>query len=237
MLPRDSYELCEALAEDLDQLIRLHDRELDAGTLASLQACGFPENLALAPEEGAELLREAMISLSAIDVLAADYAAIYLTGALGASPCESVWVSDEHLNCDAPMFELADLYATHGLVVADRRQRYDDHLVCQLLFLRHLLLRAPVAVETMTILLDEHLCVWIGDFAARVAARSGSSFYAGLALLTTGWLHRVRDLLVEFGDSPRPSRESVEARLRARRAAHRGEIAPIRFVPGTGPVV
>ncbi len=238
MLP---HELCEALAEDIDQLVRLHDRELDAETLAALRQAGFPDNLALVPEEGAALVRESLRGVlnhsSDFDALAADYAAIYLTGACGASPCESVWLSDEHLHCEAPMFELAGLYAAYGLAVADRRRRYDDHLVCQLLFLRHLLLRATVDAAAIAAFLDEHPGLWIGDFAARVAARSGSPFYAGLALLTAGWLHRVRDLVAEPGGVPRPSREAVEARLRVRRSAHVAEVAPIRFVPGTGPVV
>lgn len=233
MLPR---ELCEALAEDLDQLVRLHDRELEARTLAALQQAGFPDNLALVPDEGAELLREALISPPAIDVLAADFAAIYLTGALGASPCESVWVSDEHLNCEAPMFELAELYAAYGLVVADRGRRYDDHLVCQMQFLRHLLLAGGNVSEAGRFL-DEHIGYWLPDFAERVAVRSASGFYAGLALLTAGWLAQVRDLLAEFGAAPRPSRAEIEERVRKKRAAGKAEVAPIRFMPGAGPTL
>jgi hypothetical protein len=42
-------ELFAALADDLEQLIRLHDRELDAETLAALRAAEFPHGLALPP--------------------------------------------------------------------------------------------------------------------------------------------------------------------------------------------
>ena len=44
-------ELRAALAEDLDQLIRLHDRELDGDTLAALKTAHFPDGLALAPAD------------------------------------------------------------------------------------------------------------------------------------------------------------------------------------------
>ena len=40
-------ELRAALAEDIDQLIRLHDRELDGETLAALRAADFPGGFAL----------------------------------------------------------------------------------------------------------------------------------------------------------------------------------------------
>ncbi len=44
-------ELRMALVDDLDQLIRLHDRELDGETLAALKATEFPAGLALAPAD------------------------------------------------------------------------------------------------------------------------------------------------------------------------------------------
>ncbi len=112
-------ELCLALCDDLDQLIRLHDRELDAETLAALRESSFPEGLALLPEGdaatcAAENMRRALTENLTLDELAADFAAIYLNNALGASPYESVWLSDDHLACSAPMFELRDLYAALG---------------------------------------------------------------------------------------------------------------------------
>ena len=83
-------ELRDALVEDLDQLIRLHDRELDAETLAALRAAEFPNGLALCAAEEAgraahSNMAAALHDLPALDELAADYAAIYLTGAYGAT--------------------------------------------------------------------------------------------------------------------------------------------------------
>ena len=42
-------EFRDAVLDDLDQLIRLHDRELDAETLRALKSEGFPGGLALGP--------------------------------------------------------------------------------------------------------------------------------------------------------------------------------------------
>ena len=77
-----------------------------------------------------------------LDELAADYAAIYLNNRFGASPYESVWLSDEHLACDRSMFELREIYAAAGWQVSDWRSRFDDHLVLQLQYLRQVLASA-----------------------------------------------------------------------------------------------
>jgi TorA maturation chaperone TorD len=79
----------------------------------------------------------ALTEPASLDELAADYAAIYLNNSLGASPYESVWLSDDHLACAAPMFELRELYAAAGLRAADWRSRFDDHFVLQLQYLQH----------------------------------------------------------------------------------------------------
>ena len=128
-------ELRNALVEDLDQLIRLHDRELDAETLAALRTAAFPGGLALsAADESGETayanMAAALRENPTLDELAADYAAIYLNNRFGASPYESVWLSDEHLACDRSMFELREIYAAAGWRVGDWRRRFDDHLCC-----------------------------------------------------------------------------------------------------------
>lgn len=55
-------ELRAALVEDLDQLIRLHDRELDNATLAALKAADFPGGLALAPADAMAVQAYANVS-------------------------------------------------------------------------------------------------------------------------------------------------------------------------------
>lgn len=166
-------ELFAALADDLEQLIRLHDRELDAETLAALRAAEFPHGLALPPageagQQACANMAAALTEPASLDELAADYAAIYLNNSLGASPYESVWLSDDHLACAAPMFELRELYAAAGLRAADWRSRFDDHFVLQLQYLQHLL-HVPAEGRQAASFIDEHVGYWFPDFAQHAA--------------------------------------------------------------------
>jgi TorA maturation chaperone TorD len=233
-----------ALAEDAATLALLHDSELTPSVLVELKAVGFPANLGLFPAGEAslasfEMMRGAVASLPEIpdatllDELAADFAAIYLTGSFGASPCESYWLSDDHLVCQDAMFDLRALYAEHGLAVPDWRKRPDDHLVFQLQFLAGRLNAAASADDwrSMAGFLDYHLLRWLPDFAGRVADRCNMMFYAALALLTDAWLQQVRDLIADHLGEPRLSREEIEASLGSQREAEQVAV-PITFMPG-----
>jgi putative dimethyl sulfoxide reductase chaperone len=236
-------ELREAIAEDLDTLVLLQDRELDAAMLEALGELGFPDNLALLPgdargRQAFDLMREAVHALpqrpdqAFLDHLAADYAAIYLNGSLGASPMESVWLSDDRTACHEPMFELRAVYAERGLGAADWRCRPDDHLLLQFQFIAHWLREPQPDLAGLADFLDRHLLRWVGDFAGRVAARCESGLYAGLALLTFAVVERLRDVLALSLAVPRPSREAVEAACRSRIGA---AAVSVGFVPGAGP--
>jgi TorA maturation chaperone TorD len=235
-------EMVAALAEDAAMLAALHDRELTAETIAALREVGFPANLGLLPkgEQAQQAWRMMAAAMpcdadpATLDRLAVDYAAIYLTGAYGASPCESVWLDDDHLACQAPMFALRQLYAAAGLAAADWRKRPDDHLVLQLLYLAHALRRAegPDDLRRLAAMLDEHLLRWLPDFAARVAERCELPFFAVLAGLTFLWCEQLRDLLAERLGEPRPTREAVAARLRP---SQRTEAVPLAYMPGAAP--
>ena len=229
-------ELFAALADDLEQLIRLHDRELDAATMRALRAADFPAGLALPPAgEAGQLayanMAAALAEPASLDELAADYAAIYLNNSLGASPYESVWLSDDHLACAAPMFELRELYAAAGLRATDWRRRFDDHFVLQLQYLQHLL-RDPAAGEQAAGFIDEHVGYWFPEFAQRVSLFCATPFYAALAELTHVWLLRLRGLLGEIYDLPIPSRDEMTARINRKLVLDKAEVAPLRFMPG-----
>ena len=237
-LPR---ELLEALAEDAEALAALHDRELTAETIAALREVGFPANLGLLPAgehsiEAWHLMAAALEETDpgALDQLAVDYAAIYLTGAYGASPCESVWTDDDHLACQDAMFGLREIYAAAGLAAEDWRRRPDDHLVLQLLYIAHALRRSDGAEELrrLAAMMDEHLLRWLPDFAARVAARAETPFFAVLGRLTFAWGEQLRDLLAESLGEPRPTREDIESRLRPQ---PRAAVAPLAYLPGAAP--
>jgi len=230
-------ELRDALVEDLDQLIRLHDRELDAEILAALTVAAFPNGLALSAADEAgrtahSNMAAALHDMPTLDELAADYAAIYLNNRFGASPYESVWLSDEHLACDRSMFELREIYAAAGLQASDWRSRFDDHLVLQLQYLRRVLASAAIDPDKLAGFIDQHLGYWLPDWAQRVSAHCNTAFYAALAELTYVWLLNFRELLGEIHDLPLPSREEMGALINRKLALDKAEIAPIRFVPG-----
>lgn len=235
--------IAAVLAEDAATLALLQDQELSAPLLAELKAIGFPDSLGLLPVEspcqaGFGMMRLAVSSLpdlpgdAFLDNLAADFAAIYLTGAFGASPCESFWLSDDHLVCQEAMFDMRALYAAAGLVVPDWRKRPDDHLVFQLQFLAHRL--AAVASDgdwrSLAGFLDYHLLRWLPDFAVRAACRCDTPLYAALVILTDAWCQELRGLIAQHLGEARPSAEEIEEILRSQRKS--GVAAPARFAPG-----
>lgn len=235
----------DLIAEDAESLAALHDRELTAELVAALHEAKFPDCLGLMPASkdvavAWRAMREELARLPSapdrdiLDDLAAEYAAIYLTSAYGVSPCESFWTDDDHLVYQASMFQLRDIYAAAGLAATNWRQRSDDHLVLQLLYIAHATRRATSSEDwhALARMLDEHPLRWINDFAARIAMRSRSRFYAELAVLTATWLDALRDLLAHQLGDPRPSLTEIEERLRP--VASRVE-QPVAFMPGCGP--
>lgn len=180
-----------AAAQDLSTLAVLHHAELDDELLARLRQVDFPQSmgLRLTTEDGREaidLLTKAIQSLSSPlssierDELAADYAAIYLTYAYRASPCESVWLDQENLGMQAPMFQVREIYRRYQLAAPNWRLRPDDHLVLELHFLAHMMQEDhPEALAEAARFLDEHLLRWLPQFARRVSHRCATAFYAG----------------------------------------------------------
>lgn len=194
------------IAEDAELLARLHDRELDAQTLSALRSIEFPQWLALRPRSA--IAREAWRAMRAalaavppaptsadLDALAADYAAIYLTGASHASPCESYWLDADRLLCQQPMFDVRATYRDAGLMASDWRTRPDDHLVLQLLFAAHALRGGEAGRAQLSAFLDLHLLRWLPEFAARIAAQPGHPFYAALLGLTSAWCQNLQTCL------------------------------------------
>ena len=186
------------IAEDAELLARLHDRELDAQTLAALRSIAFPKGLALRPRSETastawEAMRTALATVPSastsvdLDALATDYTAIYLTGACQASPCESFWLDTDNLLCQQPMFDLRAVYRAAGLMASNWRIRPDDHLVLQLLFVAHALRGEEPDRDQLIFFLDRHLLRWMPKFASRIAAQPGHPFYGALIALTSAW--------------------------------------------------
>lgn len=239
-----SPEVAGALAEDFASLAVLHDAELDAVLIAELRRVGFPEGLAMLPHDdqaracvsamaGALAVLPATPDAACLDELAADYAAIYLTAAYGASPSESYWLSDDHLVCQDAMFELRELYRTHGLAAPDWRRRPDDHLVYQLQFLarRLELVAGDDDWRALAGFLDFHLLRWLPDFSRRVSERCDTAFYGALMLLTDAWCRQLRELIAGHLGEARPKAEEIAATLASRRVVQ-VEAVPLQYFPG-----
>jgi TorA maturation chaperone TorD len=206
---------------------------------------GFPSSIALRLESPAGVAALELTGLGVADLrqdedalarYAADYADIYLTHGLRASPCESVWLDQESLAMQAPMFETRAWYRRFGLVVPDWRMRADDHLVFQLQFVAHLMGSVEGAADEAARFLDQHLLRWVDRFAARVSARCATPFYAGLADLTAAYVEELRDLLAEALGMPRPAPEALEQPAGGQANVEASvEVPAPRYVPGTGP--
>ena len=188
-------------AEDLRALAWLHASERAPQVLAALYANGFPATLTLAAADD-PWLRAMDAALKALagdascddeqesvplpasseDDLAADFAAIYLTHALRASPHESVWRDEDHLMLQEPTFAVRAFYNRHDVQAVDWRQRPDDHLATELEFIALLLERGELKEAAR--FLKTHLMTWLPQFAARVSQRAATPFYAALAGLT-----------------------------------------------------
>jgi len=215
--PTSLEEFRVAVAEDLRCLAELHDREPTAELLSELKAIGYPKSmgLCLTGEAGRQASAEMLAALSGIDpskdeevadVLAADYADIYLTHGCRAAPTESVWLDEDNLERQVPMFEVREWYLKHDLAAADWQRRPDDHIVPQLQFIAYLMQYADglAGLSEVADFMDHHLLKWIPDFSARVASRCDTRYFAGLALLTSAYLDELRDLLAEITDQARP---------------------------------
>lgn len=231
-------------ATALGPVIRLHDREVDNAVIEGLWTAEFPALAALLLEgSGDEAVAEGFARALAglprplpqamADDLAADFADAYLTHGFRASPNGSVWLTEDHLERQQPMFDVRDFYAFYGITVPDWRRRSDDHIVHEMQFLSHLLaLGTPASLADAALFLDRHLLPWAPDFCLRVAARAREPFYAGSTLLTRSLLLALRQDLE--GTTGLVSRVEPHAWAvqegRAERQARADEESP--FVPG-----
>jgi TorA maturation chaperone TorD len=235
-------ELCIAVAHDLTLLATLHDKELTPELAAEIKGLQFPLSLGLhLDDRKAESVRTMLFEEiqnwprefpdSLQHELAADYAAIYLNHYCNASPQESVWIDDDHLAWQEPMFQVREIYGQFELGVDNWRIRADDHLVTELQFIAYVLTLpdAPEHLSLIACFLDEHLLRWASQFGERVAKRCSTPFYAGLGLLTALYCETFRDLLAAILEQPRPTAEEISERMKPENI----QAVPVKFVPGT----
>jgi putative dimethyl sulfoxide reductase chaperone len=234
-----------AIAADLELLADLHDREPSREWLEAARACPIQAQFGLVLEgaEGRAALAAFDAAVAALpekpgqedlDGLAAEYANIYLRFLYRAAANESVWVDEDGLQQQAPMFDVKAWYKRHNLVSQDWAKRPDDHLVIQLRFLAYLFAQAAdrEGLAEAARFLDRHLLRWAGPFARRVAGETPLPYYAAAALLTHAYLEELRGQLEAAANLPRevpvPPAKNASPTLTCA-----DEVRP--YVPGVAP--
>ncbi|MCB2010456.1 MAG: molecular chaperone TorD family protein [Geminicoccaceae bacterium] len=235
--------LAEHIAEDLETLALLHDREPAGPMIEELRLLPVAEwfGLRLSKSEAPAVIDRALALMpvpvddATLDELAADYADIYLVDSLHASPSESLWLENERLICQQSMFDMRDWYAHYGYEAENWRRRADDHLVLQLRFMARLAaLATPDSTIDLARFLDRHTLRWIHTFAERVAARCATPWFAGVAMLTADYLETLRGWLEEAAGIDR-ERHPTSVELAEMRRVEPDEPVREAYVPGVAP--
>ncbi len=241
----------DAIADELNILALLHNTEPDVGLLKMLKETSFPQSVSLELNssscvQGIQLLNESLksvddeVAADYIDALAVDFADIYLTYKLRASPNESVWLDEDHLEKQKPMFKIREFYRRYGLCAKDWRTCSEDHLVLQIQFIAHLFSnsKTETVMENMrnaADFMDHHLLCWLSYFTRRVSQRCATDYFAGLALITEGYISAVRDLLVDLGIPRLEQNENENITQSEQMPAN--ENKPLQSTAATGPVL
>ena len=199
-------------AENLHLLVRFHDRELDAGFLHELRQFAVGDWFqASASHEAAVELDKALAQLpttvdeAALDLLASEFADIYLCHSYRIAPTGSVWLTEESLERREPMFEVREFYRKYSIQVPNWRMRPDDHIVHELQFLAHLCeLASDEAIKDAACFLDLHMLNWIPDFAHAIEERARQAVHVASAKLTAAVLEELRDQLETLTGIARP---------------------------------
>lgn len=215
---QNSRQFLTWVSEDLSLLATLHGQELNESSLKKLIAADFPNSLVIQFNElerpitpvMSASLKEYLNGSLTLDDLAADFAMIYLNGAIEASPNESAWLDEDHLERQGPMFEVREWYEKYGLKALNWRVRSDDNISMQLLFISYLLSLDEPPLKDIAHFMDFHVLRWIDDFAEVVFRRANTSFYASLAPLTAQVLSALRDAIAELSETPRPSKSEID---------------------------
>jgi len=216
----DRRKHLKAVADDLHLLARFHDRELDGDFLGGLRkekitvflSAGIESEAAVKAAEDFDAALAALPSAlgeTLLDSLAAEYANIYLCHNYRVAPTGSVWLTEENLERQEPMFAAREWYGKYGMKVPDWRLRPDDHIVHELQFVADLCAAGTKqSVEDAVAFLDQCMLVWVPDFAKTLAERAREAVYIASAALTAAYLEELRDLLEDITGIARPVAEA-----------------------------
>jgi TorA maturation chaperone TorD len=134
-----------------------------------------------------------------LQLLTADYQRLFIgPNQLLAPPWESVYTMKERLLFGEPELTVRQIYQSVGLAVSTKEPA--DHLLLELAFMARLCTMAnenlpqPAKfLHKQQCFLRDHLLQWSAAWTADVIGNTQSEFWAGLAMITQGWL--VYDLI------------------------------------------
>ncbi len=215
-LDKTAQDRLKNAADLIGLLARLHDREPDEELIEGLRepsVSSWIDNMLDSDQSKKALAnwKECLgalpekLDVSVLDILAAEYADIYLNHSYRLAPTGSVWLSEDHLERQAPMFAVREMYEKYGIQVPDWRLRSDDHMVHELQFVAFLLEQGThSACVDATGFLDQHVLSWMPEFFQKMNERARVPFFAANAELTAVCLEELRDLLEETTGIERP---------------------------------
>jgi len=218
-LGKASRKKLRQAAELTGLLVRLHDREPDEALLFGLSEASvntWMSGIVATPAANQALdnLQNCLADLPepldevVLDILAAEYADIYLNHSYRLAPTGSVWLTDEHLERQEPMFAVRAIYEQYGIEVPNWRLRSDDHLVHEMQFVAHLCeLGSMDAARDAVNFLDLHVLNWVPEFCQKVTERARVPFFIASAEVTGAWLEELRDMLEVITGIERPVEE------------------------------
>ncbi len=206
----------KGFAEALGFVARLHDREPDAALIHGMRESqviewlagmlkSSPANRAIKQFDMALRQMPESIDDCLLDDLAAEFADIYLNHSYRIAPIGSVWLTEDKLACQEPMFAVRKWYAHYGVEVPNWRLRADDHIVNELLFLAHLCqIPDSFAVRDTARFLDEQVLTWVPSFSKKLSERARLPYFIAVGALTDALLEELRAYLCDGKGLERP---------------------------------
>lgn len=165
--------------------------------------------LGIAGDEGfSRALTAVRADVEGLSALASQYTRLFIGPITpAATPWESTYRSKSKALFRQETLEVRNAYRAQGFLPGAYPRVPDDHIALELAFLSLLARWAVDALEAgdsqdaarfsqvSRAFLDEHLLLWIDDYASDLEAAAPGSLYGALARLTTALAHRDRELL------------------------------------------
>lgn len=177
--------------------------------------------------EAGKYINHMQIDIARVDesaILEVDYARLFVGPFnLLAPPYGSVYLESERRVMGASTADVQKRYQAAGLDVATGFKDAPDHIAAELEFMHFLIFKAMEAAKqggvnriiacllTQQSFLEEHLGVWVSEFAHNVVQNAKTSFYRNLARATDAFIRDdyqiISSILTSCSSNPEKSTE------------------------------